>query len=265
MANFAHVYLTAHGEYNAGTTWVGEKAQIGLRVFTELTASAPSKGAVFSPSIGGTVDTISESQAGTNGTLACNWSATGGNPVTGLLYDKSRQADMGDDFWTFLNTIKAYTTSSFRWTHVKIAPILTDGKYGAPSSVYTFTSPLAGTGSTSGCFPPEVALAVSFRAPILGRRGRGRFYLPALPAAMTTADGTVTSTPSNTIRTAAKALVDNLQNVPGGPYTYMPIVGVSSAGAATAVRPFDVRIGNHFDVQKRRQDQVDEVYSITAL
>jgi len=265
MANMSHIYLTAHGDYAPGGTWAGEKAQIGIRIFSELTASAPSKGAVFSPSVGGAVDTVTDTVAGTNGTLAQNWQAMGGNPATGIDWTKERQADLADDFWVFLNAIKAYTTSSFRWTHCKIAPILTDGKYGAPSSVYTFTTALAGTASPSTALPPEVSLAVSFRAPILGRRGRGRFYLPALGTGMLATDGVVSSTPSGTIRTAAKTLVDNLQSLTGGPYTYLPIVGVTSAGATTAVRPFDVRIGNHFDMQKRRQDQVSESYLITTL
>lgn len=265
MAGLAHIYLTAHGEWKAGTPWVGEKAQIGVRIFTELTASAPVKGAVFEPSIGGDVETVSVAYSGTNGTLSQNWSALGGNPVTGFLWNDAAQAGLAEDMRTFLDSIKAYTSANFNWTHMKIAPILASGAYGAPSSVYQLTTALSGTGTAANTQPPELSVCVSFRAPILGRRGRGRFYLPAITTSWKGDNGLVDSTVSTNTRTAAKTLIDNLQNLAGGPFTYMPIVGVSSAGATTAVRPFDVRIGNHFDVQKRRQDQVSEVYSVTNL
>lgn len=264
MGNLAHIYLTAHGEFKSGDPFFGEKAQIGLRVFTELTASAPNKGAVFNPSVGGNIDAAQNTVAGTNGTLAQTWDAIGGNALTGLQWTGARQADLADDMWSFLNAIKAYTSQNFQWTHCKIAPIQPDGKYGQPSGIFTFTTPLSGSGTTT-VLPPEVALAVSLRAPILGRRGRGRIYLPALAGALLTSNGTLSSSPNTTIRGAMVTLINNLQNVPSGPYTYMPIVGVTSAGSATAVRPYEVRVGSHFDVQKRRQDQAVESYVSTVL
>jgi hypothetical protein len=174
------------------------------------------------------------------------------------------QADLGDDFWTFLNTVKTYQHSSWRWTHVKIAPILADGSYGAPSAIYQFTTPLAGSLGT-GCLPPEVAVAVSLRAAIIGRRGRGRVYIPGLTqAALTSADGTVASGTRTALRDAMATLITNMQDIPGVE-DYGPIVSVLSAGSATAVRPAQVRVGDHFDVQRRRQHQVPETYSSVSL
>jgi len=53
--------------------------------------------------------------------------------------------------------------------------------------------------------------------------------------------------------------VDNLDNRPGSP-DYDSLVMVTSVGKATAVRPSQARVGNHADVQRRRQHQVQETY-----
>jgi hypothetical protein len=59
-------------------------------------------------------------------------------------------------------------------------------------------------------------------------------------------------------------LITNMQDIPGVE-DYGPIVSVLSAGSATAVRPAQVRVGDHFDVQRRRQHQVPETYSSVSL
>jgi hypothetical protein len=174
------------------------------------------------------------------------------------------QADLADDFWTFLNASKALVGIYFRWTHVKIAPILADGSYGAPSAVYTFTTPLVGTG-TGVMMPPEVAIACSFRAAIIGRRGRGRFYMPALSVTNCSDNtGVVKSTTRTNLVGYLSTLVANLEDKPGVE-DWGPIVSVMSAGSATAVRPSQVRVGSHFDAQRRRQHQVPEDYTSAAL
>jgi len=259
MANLHHIYVTAHGEYTTAA-WLGEKGQIGIRLPITHGASEPAKGSVFTPVENGSVDIDSGTQAGTNGTLTRTWTARLGPIGNPDNADAAMQADLGDDFWTFLNTIKAYHSNYWRWTHVKIAPILADGSYGAPSAVYTFTSPLTGTGATPSS-PPEVALAVSLRAGIIGRRGRGRMYLPALSSTATlSGDGTVQSACATALVSATQTLVTNLENMPGTE-EYGPMVAVMSAGSATAVRPSQVRVGNHFDAQRRRQHQVVESYT----
>ena len=178
--------------------------------------------------------------------------------------DAAWQADLGDDFWTFLNSVKQYEVSSFRCSHVKIAPILTDGKYGGPAAVYQFTSPLVG--SSAGGLPPENAIACTFRAPIVGRRGRGRFYLPAFSSVSTVldTDGTVKSSYRTTLAGYLTTLIGNLENGPGTP-VYEPMLAVLSAGSSTAVRPAQVRVGSHWDVQRRRQHQVVEEYTSVDL
>lgn len=262
MADLGHIYVTAHGEFTA-TPWLGEKAQFGLRLVPTDSGAEPAKGTIFTPIANGEVVVDTGTQAGTNGSLQRFWSARLG--PTGSLdnADAAMQADLGDDIWTFCNAIKSYLSTGFRWTHVKIAPVSPGGTYAAPSAIYTFTTPLAGT-SSGNALPPEVALAASLRAPIIGRRGRGRIYIPGIGDGMRAADGTVASTPASAVASALKTLVTNLEDTPGTE-VYGPTVVVMSANSTTAVRPSQVRVGSHFDVQRRRQHQATETYSTQSL
>lgn len=263
MSALGHIYLTAHGEWTS-SAWLGEKAQIGLRLPIVQDAAMPAVGSIFSPVENGDVVQDNGTQAGTNGTLTRTWSARLGGVGSATNADAAMQADLADDFWTFLNALKTYQHNSFKWTHVKIAPVLVDGTYGAPSAIYQFTSAITG-GNANACLPPELALAVSFRAAIIGRRGRGRMYIPALTSqALTSADGTVAAATASGIRDMAVTLLGNIDNLPGTE-EYSTIVAVMSAGSSTAVRPAQVRVGNHFDVQRRRQHQAVETYSTTNL
>lgn len=265
MAAVQHVYLTAHGEWTAAE-WVGEKAQIGFRMAFAEVGDAPAKGSIFTPMANGDVANLTGTTSGTNGTLTNTFTFRVGATGSTENFDGSWQVNAAEDFWTFLNAIKGLISTTFRWTHIKIAPVLADGKYGAPSAVYTFTSPLAGTASTSNpTLPPEVAIALSLRAPVLGRRGRGRMYIPGLTSAALQINGILTTAANSTLRSSMATLVSTVQDLGTATENHQGIVVVTSAGQSTAVRPSEVRVGSHLDVQKRRQDQVSEVYSSTAL
>lgn len=261
MVDMSHVYITAHGEYHGSSPWVGEKAQIGVRVgFHDVTAE-PAKGTVFTIMTNGVAVADSGSQAGANGTLTKAWTCRIGPTGSTENADAGEQIALAEDLLTFLTAIAPYQAASFRWTHVKLAPADTDGKYRQPGSIYQFTTPIVGTasGTYGTTMPPEVALAASLRAPIVGRRGRGRMYIPGLAVLAAATDGTVASATQTAVATALNTLVDNLDNRGGTP-DYDSLVMVTSVGSATAVRPSQARVGNHFDVQRRRQHQVTETY-----
>lgn len=262
MTNLKHVYMTAHGTYPTGA-WVGESAQIGLRFSYQPVVTAPLKGDIYVPQEGGDIAADFGSQAGTHGTLAKTWTARVGPVGSTENVDAGAQIDLAEDFWTFLNTAKSYQPSEFKWTHVKIAAVDTLGAIPRVASVYTFSTALAGA-SASGALPPQVAFALSTRANLVGRRGRGRIYLPALATNMLATDGTVNTTNATALRTAFKNLIDAVQNQPG--YTQnMPVVFVGSHDSADVVRPVEIRTGNRLDTIQSRRRQVAESYTVTAL
>lgn len=261
MTQLQHVYLTAHGQFTSGS-WVGEEAQFGLRLAFIETGGGPSKGEIFTVPLNGDVVVDQGVAAGTHGQLARTWSARLGPTGSAVNCDSAYQIDLAEDLWTFLNACKGYMATPFSWTHIKLAPISAEGKTVGTASVYTLTLPLAGTGT--GLQPPQLAMAVSMRANILGRRGRGRIYLPAVNAGSVTTDGTIATVTSSALRAAMVTLIGNLQNAPGAP-AYSPLVAIMSAGSASAVRPSEVRTGQRFDTIRSRREQVPETYTATAL
>lgn len=261
MATLQHIYLTAHGSWASGP-WVGEAGQFGLRLPFALTVGAPDKGTIFTPLVNGDVAIDQGSQAGANGTLTRTWAARIGGLGSEQNADAALQVDMAEDLRTFLVALAALQSNAWRWTHVKLAPISANGDTVQSSSVYTFTTPVAG--SVSSTQPPQLAVALSLRADIIGRRGRGRIYLPGMGQSIIATDGTLATSSASTMRTAFKTCVDALQNLPGTPEA-IPIVSVMSPGSATAVRPSQIRTGNRFDTIQSRRRQVAESYTTLAL
>ena len=88
-------------------------------------------------------------------------------------------------------------------------------------------------------------------------------YLPALGGGISTG-GAIGYTEITTLLSAMATFSANLENLPGWT-NYVPRVAIMSAGSATAIRPTQVRVGNHFDIQQRRARSVGEVYSATSL
>lgn len=262
MTALQHVYLTAHGSWVAGP-WVGEAAQFGLRLATVLGSEAPAKGTVFTLPTHGDAVLDQGTEAGTNGVLTRTWTARRGVLGSDENFDAGWQIGVAEDVVTFLTAIKSLNSAAWNWTHIKMAPVGVDGKTLQPSSVYTLT-PIGGTGT--GTLPPQVAYAVSMRANLIGRRGRGRIYLPALSSnsAVLDTSGTAATAFQTTMRTAFVALVNDLQNLPGAP-DYLPFVTIMSPGLTSGVRPSQVRTGNRFDTIRSRREQVAEAYGFTAL
>lgn len=261
MTSPTHVYVTAHGSYGSGS-WAGETAQFGLRLAVMDTLDEPAKGTVFTPLANGDVVLAQGSQAGTHGTLTKTFDFRMGPTGSVVNWDAAHQIDIAEDFWTFLDSLKASIISTFRWTHIKQCPIGADGRAIGYSSVYNFTTPLAGTGTAQ--LPPQCAIAISLRAPITGRRGRGRIYIPAIGQNQVDSSAVIGGSAGSGFRTAAATLIANLQDSPGIPQL-VPVVAVMSANSATAVRPSQVRTGNRVDTIRSRREQVAEVYTSTDL
>lgn len=263
MPALQHVYVTAHGVYTAAN-WVGEVAQVGVRCVLSRSVTVPGRGSIWTlPTDNGDVEAAFETVAGPNGTLTQQWTARVGQTGSPVNADSAVQIDLAEDMRTFLASTSPRVSSHFRWTHVKIAPVLASGKYGAASSIYTFSAPVVG-GSASGMLPPEVAIAVSWKAPVLGRRGRGRVYLPAIAVDTLAADGVINPTPRANLAASGAQLVANLEAFPGIDTLNGTFV-IMSAGSQSAVIPTQCRVGTHADSQRRRQDDIAETYTVVDL
>lgn len=118
---------------------------------------------------------------------------------------------------------------------------------------------------TGAMLPPETSICVSLMTPVLGRRGRGRFYLPPnASGCLASNDGSITSVYTGNVATAAATFVGDLVADP------VSLIGVNVDPIVTGA-PFakygridQVRVGNVMDSQRRRRKSLVETYS-TAL
>lgn len=252
---YSHLYITAHGEYT-NAHWSPETSQIGIRV---------SRWGLVQPSPFLSLPNLNDWK------VAFTEYDTDTFHVTSMFDSDddtslARQGiteDFALDMHAFLSSMRAHQWSGFRWTHIKVALIEHGtGKYLTPSSIYTFKSPLVGANASP--FPPEVALALSWRTAVVGKRGRGRMYLPALSAVLGDASGTLDSSKRTTIVGQLKTLHDDFADLPGID-TYSCGVVICSANSTTAIIPKEARVGNHFDVQRRRQHQAEEAYTSLSV
>lgn len=262
MSEMQHLYLTAHGEYHEGP-YLGEAAQIGFRFAFVPVATSPTAGETFTiPSNGDAVPEFG-TYAGTLGTLSKTWGARVGPPGSLENWGEGEQAAAGDAVHAFLSALKVYQNNSFKWKHVKQAPISALGKTIGTASTYDFTTDVTGTGTSA--LPAQSAIAVSTRANIVGRSGRGRFYVPALADTAIGPDGALNSQTLTAYTTATKDFIDAMQGVIGGLSLMRALYMVTSAGKATGVRPVEVRVGTLMDTIRSRRAQVDEGYYSETL
>lgn len=268
MTVLQHCLLTLHGEWANGN-WVGETGQMGIRFTLESVVGTPGRGTVYTPNdLLGDVTADSGTASGTNGTLTRMWKCRVGGEGSPWNLAATEQIDICEAARAYAAALHYYQPSAWHWTHAKLHAVAASGLApevdGSPvgAATYTFTTPVQG--SESLAMPPEVALSMSLRAPISGRRGRGRMYLPACANNLNDGTGQLAYTPTAPLLSALTSYVSGIENMTGWT-AWQPVVCVTSPGKATAVRPTEARVGNHFDVQRRRQAQVREIYTAASL
>lgn len=260
---WSNVYITAHGRWKQANFWAGEYGQIGVKWSCWPLGTSSAK--VSKPNFSQHSEAFIERDS-TLFNESIFWEARS-TLVPAVDVDADLQLDMAEDMHKFLTAIKGVQSSEWEWTHIKVSlegygDAENPGKYLYGSSLFTFKSALSGSGA--GMLPPEVSVAVSNRAQVIGRSGRGRIYVPALANPIMASNGTVNGTQRTTLLNAFATLHTDLGNLPGLDTAPAGIV-ITSPSNAYMVIPKEVRCGDHFDVQRRRQHQVAEGYTSIAL
>jgi len=120
-------------------------------------------------------------------------------------------------------------------------------------------SGVAGTADAAN-LPTECALVVSLRTANAGRSGRGRMYLPALGTNEVLGDGRCTSGATDDISQASATYLGPLTI---GAETYTAVVASTTKELLQPI--LFTRVGDVFDVQRRRRNQIAEVYAQDAV
>lgn len=165
---------------------------------------------------------------------------------------------------TFWTNVTSKVSSVWKTDYIKVSTLGQDGKTIADSAVYSYYSnPIAG-GGQSDSFPPQVALVATLRSQNQrGLAAKGRMYLPGINGVLG-ADGHIPSSIVNDIATNFSTFLtacNSIQNQPGvvilaSQGRKAPLVGPPVNAAVT-----DIRIGNVYDTQRRRRNQLVEAYT----
>lgn len=183
-------------------------------------------------------------------------------------------ADAWKVFW--INSTYHFS-SSFRTTNTKVSLINTNGTTDVSNISYHTLSPVSVGGSPDNPMPAQITLAATMSSNNpRGLASKGRMYLPGFAHTVEAATGKVPTARTAEIATGFKAFLDAVNAS-----VYLPErVVIASKGHKTAALDTNgqpvytdgitaiitgVRIGNVFDTQRRRRNQLTEQYSTATL
>jgi hypothetical protein len=162
----------------------------------------------------------------------------------------------------FFQTANSAISNKWFTTGVKLATIGTDGKTVGNEVAYHYeATPYSGAGSTH--FPAQCALVATLTTAVpRGLASKGRMYLPGVAAAITDA-GKLSNTVSGAVATNLKTFFDSVNAsidatgsvITASPGSKPPLVGAGVFRPVTGVR-----VGDVIDTQRRRRNQLVEIY-----
>lgn len=242
MATARHGRTTMVWEWN-GTPWDLETAQSGCSWVTQ-DGGGVLAGAIRENLPSFDVRPVGRFQSTTNYNIDWAWEGTTVATPSDLILQ-------ADEAVAFATAIRAFVPNNLRLTQIRSDAYDIGGDVINGANFFTLKTPLAGLGGTSYDAPAK-ALVLSLVTGARGPGGRGRMYLP-LCAAAPSADGTVPSATITTLNNAGKTFLENFYPQNGTPAVVNKDKGTYSGVVAC-------RVGNHFDSQRRRINQVPETY-----
>lgn len=258
-----HLYVVLQGDYsNAGLA--GETWQTGARFGASPGAGPPDEVGTFD-----TFGVVALNQTVTEPTytISSNWTTEMGfsdlDPVS-WLNDQIRPAA---EAWigkanlfagvVRLQSILVYPISSPSGRVEPAVPYV----QGSPCRLdYTGSNP---AGTVAGVIPPQVTAVASLRTSQVGRRGRGRMFVPPFGTAGNNS-GRVSPGAIAALGAATKEFLEGcrVSAGTGGVNVYPVITGAPFTQYAMINQ---VRVGDVFDTQQRRRRSLVEAYTSTVV
>jgi hypothetical protein len=178
---------------------------------------------------------------------------------------------------TFMELAGHTISGSYRATLVKVALINEDGTTDVDNIDYHNFSTVV-TGAYGGNpLPAQVTLAATMTSEYQrGLAAKGRMYLPGVASGVDPSTGKISSTFTNTLNTGFKAFLDTVNaGQTGGAYVILASKGhktdqLDANGqpvyeGGRAARVTGCRIGDVYDTQRRRRNDLVETYNTKVL
>jgi hypothetical protein len=169
----------------------------------------------------------------------------------------------------FFQNINTGITNKYQTHGVRTALLNTDGKTDLTANFYAYpTVPFLGTGG-SGSPPPQLTLVASLQArPDAGLGAKGRMFLPGVDKPLATG-AYISSSETAEIAATLKTMFDAMNastDIVGNVINASRGRGLGIGGDMPVNRNVeDVLIGNVYDTQRRRRNQLQEQYSTASL
>jgi len=161
-----------------------------------------------------------------------------------------------------------YISSQVNLHGVKASPINGSGHVvGLRTAQLLYKSPLPHGPTDIPMLPAECSVAVSWITPVVGRRGRGRIYLPPTGSAILAEDGNLGTSQTSHIATGAAAFVEATKVTPPPlvPSTEWALPVVTGSPYTAYGQLVGCRVGSVVDSQRRRRRSMSEVYSAATI
>ena len=255
MANEMHLLLTAQGDYaSSAPALANETWQVGLRFWLGIGGSVPDSVGPLSTDL--SVEAKSINRTETNWTITSNWWIAGPGGLEHFSPDDYLNDQAGPAFETWIATSFCFATA-VRLRQLRLYPIGSNGK-AVPAPPYASGSPCTLTyttipnGGVSGeALPPQNTVVASHRTQQVGRRGRGRMFMPVGVTGQVE-DGVLISSTVSALLANQVALLEALA-----------VTGTSSVRPSIIGAPWTdyafidtVIVDNAMDTQRRRRRSI---------
>lgn len=257
MTDATHVYVVFQGDF---PDTPAESWQFGVRYKFEKNNVTPDTSGTL-PTFLVEAASVGRSEALWNITSDWNAGMGGGDHIHVDDWLNDQLAPAITD-----NIAALRVSSKCRVTRIKASPITASGHVAELRTAileWTGSNPV---GSVSApMLPSEVSCVVSWSTPVIGKKGRGRIYLPPTGAAVLNDDGQLPSGTTDTIVAGAASFLHDTAITSGllANLWALPIVTGSPWTQFGQIE--GARVGSILDSQRRRRRQLVEVRSAAAV
>lgn len=174
----------------------------------------------------------------------------------------------------FLQAAKQNFGDQFELESIRLYPLSSTGK-SLTAPTLAFPRNAIHNGTVSQSLPPDVSVAISWQTPSRGPSGRGRNFLGGIATGVCSSNGLIVAGNNQTFRNAAAGLIEDctmdlVGDIGGAVGFLVPAVWTrnatkSGANANTATPINEVRTGDEFDTQRRRDRQRVDQYTSQKL
>lgn len=199
----------------------------------------------------------------------------------------SESADAGDPagsaediagYWrTFFELAAVSISSGYLTTQVKVSQHkASDGKVDLSKVDIYDVSPVMDGGGTTAALPAQISLAMTLTSELQrGTGSKGRMYLPGINTAIQGTTGKIISSQVDILKGHLKTLFDAINGDADIPDNVILVskgnkLVTQPGGDITYINPHNklvtgLRVGDVYDTQRRRRNQLTEAYSTAVL